>query len=119
MTRDDARALWASSGLDYAALTPENLRLLISLIDGKMKASGLFSGTFRMRRSLGLRVVDGKPIHAALRCKGEYFEDREAVSFNSDGFVGFAGWSDDRHVVPILSGFERWVSVLTAGGRRC
>lgn len=115
MTRDDARALWASSGLDYSALTPENLRRLISLIDAKMKASGLIGGSYRMRRALGLRHMDGKPLHACLRCKANYFVDREAMTFCDDGFIGFAGWADDRNVAPILMGFERWVSVLTAG----
>ena len=108
MTRNDARALFASSGLDYSVLTKANLRRLISLIDQDLKKAGLMRETYRMRRVLDLRINDGRPTSASLRCKAFYFDDREAVSFNPDGFVGFAGWASDENVAPILSGFERW-----------
>lgn len=107
--RAAARDLWRASGLDYAILTPENLRRLVSLIDHEMKAAGLMSKTYRMRRKLGIHRRDGAPLWAALRCKSFYFDDREAVTFNDDGFVGFAGWADDTNVVPVLAGFEKWV----------
>lgn len=107
--RGDARDLWEASGLDYAVLTPESLRRLVSLIDREMKASRLMHATFRMRWKLGMHRVDGKLSHASLRCKSSYFDDREAVTFNDDGFVGFAGWADDTNIVPVLGGFQKWV----------
>lgn len=58
---------------------------------------------------------------AYLRIDGDYFSGREAVSFNCDGFVGFAGWADRNNVQPILQGFVRWMTEwkgirLTNGG---
>jgi len=110
MTRDEARALFAASGLDYSVLTAENLRRLIACINEAMKASGSMRGTFRMLPGLGLRG----PSAAFLRCKSDYFTGREAVSFNADGFIGFAGWADNKNVQPILSGFARWVEEMAA-----
>lgn len=114
MTRSDARAMWDASGLTYADLTHENLHRLISMIDAEMKASGLMLGSYRMLRKLGLRHRNEVPTQAAIRCKANYFTDREAVTFNSDGFVGFAGWADDTNIVPVLTGFTRWVSEMCA-----
>lgn len=53
---------------------------------------------------------EGGGISAAfIRVDGGYFKNREAVSFNYDGFIGFAGWADDKNVQPILSGFYCWI----------
>ena len=108
--RNAARALWTASGLDYAVLTTPNLRRLISLIDAEMKASGLIRGSFRMCAKFDLRHRSEVPMQAELRCSAVYFKRREAVTFGSDGFVGFAGWADDENVKPVLAGFARWVS---------
>ena len=40
---------------------------------------------------------------------GNYFEGREAVSFNEDGFIGFCGWADGCNGRAILVGFYRWM----------
>lgn len=46
---------------------------------------------------------------AFLRVDGFYFSGREAVSFNEDGFVGFAGWADSTNIKPFLRAFVRWM----------
>ena len=46
---------------------------------------------------------------AFLRVDGRYWQGREAVSFNGDGFIGIAGWADDNNVQPFLRGFMRWL----------
>ena len=40
---------------------------------------------------------------AFLSCDGSYFTGREAISFNSDGFIGFCGWADDKNSTPFSS----------------
>lgn len=77
-------------------------------------ASGLINGTFRCRQRASLHIRQGKPHRAALSCLGRYFDDREAVTFNPDGFVGFAGWAADDNVQPVLEGFADWIKDLTA-----
>lgn len=120
MTRDDARALWTASGLDYSVLTAGNLLRLRTHIDAAMEAAGLMQGTLRMTSRMKIYSTDETPTSALLRCGAHYFVDREAVTFNDDGFIGFAGWADDTNVAPVLAGFERWVSDLRTsakGGR--
>ena len=45
-------------------------------------------------------------------CSTDQWEGREAVSFNRDGFIGFAGWADSSNVRPILDGVEKWLDFL-------
>lgn len=112
LTRDDARSLFAAS-LNYSALTSANLQRLRSLINQYMIKSGVMKGTFRCRQRAIVRAN-----YAAIACKSFYFDNREVVTFNRDGFIGFAGWSDDTNVQPILAGFIAWVQELTAASRK-
>lgn len=112
MTRDDARAIWEKSELSYGILNRENLGRLRKLMDIELKDAGLMNDTLRMTRSV-------KPISvgrdwAGLICRAYYFEDREAVTFNRDGFVGFCGWADKDHVAPFVTGFVKWVEEMVA-----
>lgn len=46
---------------------------------------------------------------AYLFVNGGYFTQREAISFNADGFIGFAGWAADENLKPFLDAFYEWV----------
>lgn len=110
-TRDEARAAWERAGLTNATVTRDTLKRLRELINNQMKASGCMRGTFRCRQRGTIEQTPRGP-YAALLCKSDYFDGREAVSFNTDGFVGFAGWADSTNVQPILAGFEAWVAEM-------
>lgn len=57
-----------------------------------------------------IHVGDAGGIREAfLFCDGSYFNGREAISFNEDGFIGFCGWADSMNSRPFVSGFCRWV----------
>lgn len=116
MTRDEARKLWQDSGLTYAVLSWPNIERLEEILDFELTPSGLMRGTYRLDKR---RTKMYKPPNFAveIRCKAHYFENREAVTFNINGFVGFAGWADDINIQPILSGFSRWVNEMVAGSR--
>ena len=87
--RDDARALFQRTGLTYNDVTKENLKLLKRLINVRMDSSDYFDSTFKCTKieikNQSLRFWAG------IKCEAFYFENREAVSFNDDGFIGFAG----------------------------
>jgi hypothetical protein len=110
MTRDEARKRFADAGLKYSHLTRENLQRLRNLIDAEMRKSGCFNGTYRCKQRPIYR--DGERFFAGVKCRAFYFDDREAVSFNRDDFIGFAGWSSDENVQPILAGFASWVEKM-------
>ncbi|MFV1484541.1 MULTISPECIES: hypothetical protein [unclassified Phaeobacter] len=106
-TREAARQAYAESGLAYFPLTLERMSALRDSINSEMLAAGLMKGTYHMAHPSKIRIHGNGC--AELLCVSFYFEGREAVTFNSDGFVGFAGWADDANVQPILRGFLQWV----------
>ncbi len=117
LTRNEARNGFVDGGLDYADVTTLSLRWLLSIIDADMQRSGLFNGSYRMRRDYKITENRGNR-SAVLRCKADYFDAREAVTFNPGGFIGFAGWADDTNVQPILRGFSIWSAELAGQKNR-
>lgn len=51
---------------------------------------------------------DGSIKSAFIRCDAHYFTGREAISFNEDGFIGFAGWADISNTKPFTTAFIKW-----------
>lgn len=47
-----------------------------------------------------------------IRLDGPYFKDRQCVTFERDGFVGFAGWASTENTVPILDGFCKCLEIM-------
>lgn len=107
MTRDEARASWLDGGKTYLDLNLGTVQRLRNMIGKEMKASGLISGSYRMQAKIKISLqCDG--FCCELFCRSHYFKDREAVTFNGNGFIGFAGWADEKNVQPILSAFVHW-----------
>jgi len=115
MNRDEARARFKDAGLTYGNVDAASLQRLKELIDEKMVASGLMKGSYRCNDKVKLQGQGKAQFFAGIECHAFYFDKREAVSFNQDGFIGFAGWSDDTNVQPILEGFVAWVEELEHG----
>lgn len=118
MSRDEARKAFEDAGLTYAVITPATLRRLRTLINMSMKDAGRLDGTLRCKQRGTITLSKTGRFFAEIRCRAFYFDDREAVSFNDDGFIGFAGWADNINVQPILSGFCAWVDELK-GKQEC
>lgn len=116
LTRDLARQAFADAGLTNDFITQQNLSDLITHINQEMINSSLINDTYRMHRVRDLRLVFGKKV-AELRCQSRYFENREAVTFNQNGFIGIGGWADDQHLAPIINGFVKWVKTIHPAGR--
>lgn len=55
---------------------------------------------------------NGKLVFAEIRVKGTYFDDREAITFNEDGFIGICGWADGYNLTPFVLGFKDWCDWL-------
>lgn len=113
LTRDDARKHWAASGLTFAVLTEANLKCLHGLLDAQMR-DGYLRGTFRAGK-VKIAKDDKNDTAADIRCIAWYFKGshaRQCVTFERRGFIGFAGWSDDTNIQPILRAFIAWVDEL-------
>ena len=48
--------------------------------------------------------------HKKAKRKQALENGREAISFNSDGFIGFCGWADTQNSQPFLNAFRRWLT---------
>ena len=110
LTNDRARELFKESGLTYADLTYPRLQRLRDIINDRMIDSGCFRGSFRCHAHLEFQTSESGRFWAGIKCEADYFDDREAVSFNDDGFIGFAGWASSKNVAPILEGFSDWIN---------
>lgn len=105
-TRDDARARFASLGISVADLDRADIRSLESSLSEAMKKAQCLEMRIDRRRTRVLDRPDGRLV--SIRCRSAYFDDREAITFNPDGFVGFAGWADGLNIRPFLDGFSAW-----------
>lgn len=115
MTRDDARAAFARN-LTYAQVQANDVRALegylcIEYARHSREGSDIELHAPRVKRHEPKVVVasTGGIREAYLRVSGRYFDGREAVSFNADGFIGIAGWADDGNVQPFVRGLMRWI----------
>ena len=113
LRREQAGAVFKDAGRSYKAITPATLRWLRTIINQRMKDSGLIRGSFRCRQRGVIKRSRTGRFFAGITCRAFYFDDREAVSFNDDGFIGFAGWADNENVQPILRGFCDWVKEIS------
>ena len=70
-------------------------------------------GTMYLSRRIDLkRKTNGTLISCFLYVNSHYFERRECISFNADGWIGFAGWADQGNTNPILRAFLEWCDLL-------
>ena len=114
LTESDMREYFSECGLSYSEhVNKPNLSVLHSLINIEMIKSKCLQGSFRMEPKMQYKRTKKRGLEfAGLTCEAFYFGGREAVSFNGDGFIGLAGWSDKINVQPILRGFKQWCDWL-------
>ena len=110
MTNNEARKLFIDLGLTYqdAFLNLEELKKELSktLKEYSFEKKCL---NMTLRRS----IKGNKKNQAFFRVDGPYFKDRECISFNPDGFIGFAGWADSSNSEPILIAFANWCKSIS------
>lgn len=119
MERDEARKYFAESGLTYADIDKVRIEELKTLIQKHLDTRNELHADTKMmvnkRNKQSVFGKDGKMLGLALTMRCHYFNSREAITFGSSGFIGFAGWADDTNVAPLIAGFVEWVEGLTAG----
>ena len=101
---DHARELIASAGITTENVTKAQLVILWHLLSNQLMESGNYRGTYAMNDGGGKFMT----------CRTEQWDSREAVSFNRDGFIGFAGWADSKNIQPILDAVGDWLEQIAA-----
>ncbi|MEE8423857.1 MAG: hypothetical protein V3S49_04895 [Thermodesulfobacteriota bacterium] len=102
-TNEQAREAIANAGITTENITEDMLVMLWHRLSTSLRNSGNYNGTYAMNGPVGDKYMT---------CKTEQWEEREAVSFNQDGFIDFAGWADISNTKPILSAVEKWLNDL-------
>ena len=115
LTRDGMRAAFASQLDDQAHLTKDDVHMLAMLVGEELcrhnlkDVDGKTSACKMTLRGVYIPDTGSEAVGAYVRVDGPYFEDREGISFEPGGFIGFAGWADSRNERPFLVAFARWL----------
>ena len=118
-TREEARARFAELGIEYGQIYEGDIETLYMLVNRAVKkfanARPVKDSITTMHMSKRVKVdkrTNGTIRGAYLYVNSYYFTQREAVSFNPDGFIGFAGWASDINVQPFIEGFLDWCDYM-------
>lgn len=114
MTNDDARQLFKDH-LKYCDIFEGDILLLIMLINKELKLHRKIEKEMKLTLSLKYhykKEKDGSLKELYLCCNGSYFKKREAISFESSKWIGFAGWASTKNTYPFISAFVTWVKLL-------
>lgn len=114
---DEARQYFADNGLTYDSITEGDILTLTMMLNQEIKKSNKAGETSVNTIRLSGRVDtkckrNGTLTSCFLYLNSHYFTQRQAISFNRDGFIGFAGWADQGNTNPLLRAFLRWCDYL-------
>ena len=120
MTGNNARKYFADAGLVYSDINIEKLNVLHMMLNAAFSEENI---SMVPREWYWIRVNDaklykgkydeqGRMLYAFLTVKGRYFDAREVISFNGDGFIGFCGAASERNQSPVMIAFQRWCDWL-------
>ena len=118
MEREDMRRKFKSLGLGYSHIDSRKIGELKRLINIELEKYNpqLAPNFIKLKRNKNKDFEYsevGTLKRFSLRVKGSWFDDREAITFNRDGFIGFAGWADSKNVQPFLKAFDTWLETFT------
>lgn len=118
-TNEEARQYFRDKGLSYHDITEGDILSLLMLLNLEIKKSNKAGETSDSTMHMSSKIymkkrTNGTIINCFLYVNSHYFTRREAISFNEDGFIGFAGWADQGNINPLLRAFLRWCDDLAA-----
>jgi hypothetical protein len=116
---DKARAYFKSKNLTYDDITEGDICVLVMILNKNIKQAckecNMSVNSMRMSQKIKSKFKsNGRLTECYLFINSHYFTQRECISFNKDGFIGFCGWADERNTTPIVNSFIEWVDTLTS-----
>lgn len=114
--RELARNYFKECNLTYDDIGMNEIYKLIQILNRRIEQVGscmLMINEPKLKgRYRNIILKDGKIKFAEIKVKGTYFDDREAITFNDDGYIGFCGWADGYNLTPFIMGFKEWCDYL-------
>lgn len=108
------REEFKSKGFSYEELNEEHIQMLRIFLTQEFK---VFNSDMELKlstpRKKDIKVLKRTGLqYAVIEVDGHYFSRREAITFNSGGFIGFAGWACDNNKTPFVNAFKKWIDFL-------
>ena len=120
MNNNQAREYFKRAVLKYETLTQRDIVVLRNMINSEFRAENYMDyDLIKCLPKIDIKMKASGFIDCAfIYCKADNFDKREAVSFNTDGFIGFAGWASSNNTAPILEAFVKWVRIIKQQNNR-
>lgn len=114
--RELAREYFRQCKITYDDITMNDIYKLIKLLNKRIVEadSCMIMINEPKLRGTNRNIIfkKNKLAFAEIRVKGDYFNDREAITFNEDGFIGLCGWADGYNLTPFVMGFKDWCDYM-------
>ena len=119
-TTNEAREFFKNRGLSYDSIHEGDILILCMMLQKELKKSnkaGETSVTMTLSKRVDMKKnSNGSITECYIYMNAHYFTRRECISFNRDGFIGFAGWADQGNTNPLLRAFLEWCNYLAEAG---
>lgn len=111
ITPDACRATLGRHNITTDNITQDELLMLRKITSDILANSVIFNGNAQL-------VPLDDPKHANkwryIKMRTDQWEGREAFSFNSDGFIGVAGWASTKNLQPLCQALCKWAEVVSS-----
>lgn len=116
-SNEEARQYFKDKGLTYNDITEGDILSLVLLLNKYIKKANKDGetsvNTMHLSKKIDIKKkTNGSIISCFLYMNSHYFTQRECISFNQDGYIGFTGWADQGNTNPILRAFLEWCDFL-------
>ena len=114
----NARKFWKDSLMEYTDIDESRFKRLVEILNETLRKNpaGIHDlcVTISPKKYAPIFKKDsrGGMTEAYIRCSSDYFTGREAISFNSNGFIGFCGWASETTTEPFVEAFTLWFKEL-------
>ena len=115
---DKARQKFIDAGLSYEDITESKFYLLLSILANELESfdNNSFKMIISKRLKKDMPIINfddrGNMTSAFIKVSAYYFSGREGISFNSDGWIGFAGWACSTNLIPFTTALSKWVDEI-------
>lgn len=114
---DYCRQRFSDLGLTYGDIADGDILALVMLLNRELKRSNKSGETSVNTMRLSEKLIikhksNGTISECYLFMNSHYFTQRECISFNKDGYIGFCGWADTGNANPVKRAFLEWCDIL-------
>ena len=118
---DEARDLFIRRGFDYSDIKEEDFKRLVEILEEELKhpnENQIQTMEIAKLNKNGDKYYfhserpDRSMNTAYINVNSHYFKGREGITFDTSGWISFAGWADSHNVLFFTNAFVKWVDTL-------